>query len=340
MYVGETPSPAAGQDALSDSASATFYSGLGPNFHIPVNVCFALATVGQLLLCLLLGTFLFSRDLRKRSAPLMNLLVVTLASSVPPYLLFYAGEVMNPFPPVGLCATQAVLMNGSGTMFVVSSLALVLDLLWETRTILANVSLSPQLRVFTLVSAPYIIFIIFAICTAALGGTHLDRVKHLPSELACSLQYPAFDAGMKMFAGLVVLTTLSLEIYAVVDTRRTRSDLTGLRRPSVLSLSQTARIIGFTCLQTLFLILCTLNTYVDRTALHVISTTYQATMPLATFFLFAMTQDCLHTWRRWLPLRHALRSTEVPCRADVRVEVTVEKDLGDCVSGPIHIRFV
>lgn len=103
--------------------------------------CFILNAVGQCFLLLLTATLLFSNGIRKRNWTLINLLIVSILSSIPPSLLydsllfkhtrsvhkschllrFYSGNFMNPAPPLALCLTQAVLKHGSDTMFVFSS---------------------------------------------------------------------------------------------------------------------------------------------------------------------------------------------------------------------------
>lgn len=48
-------------------------------------------------------------------------------------------------------------------------------------------------------------------------------------------------------------------VYAIIDTLRARHNLTDLRRPSLLTISQAVRIVGFTCLQVFSLMYASLN---------------------------------------------------------------------------------
>ena len=44
---------------------------------------------------------------------------------------FYAGHVLDPYPPASLCLVQAALKHGTDPMFIVASLALILDVLTD-----------------------------------------------------------------------------------------------------------------------------------------------------------------------------------------------------------------
>lgn len=72
------------QAADSDDDS---YPLLGPNPMALLTALFVLLTVGQMLITGLLVTLLVSKQVRKRNATLINLLVVTAASCIPHALL-------------------------------------------------------------------------------------------------------------------------------------------------------------------------------------------------------------------------------------------------------------
>ena len=60
---------------------------LGPKPIWLINACFVLVAFGQVSLNLLIGTFLFSKGVRKRSATSINLLLVTVLTTIPSGLL-------------------------------------------------------------------------------------------------------------------------------------------------------------------------------------------------------------------------------------------------------------
>jgi hypothetical protein len=68
-------------------AARLLYPSLGPMPLVLINACFVLITLGQVSLILLLGTLLFSPYVRARNVTLLNLLALTILTSVPPGIL-------------------------------------------------------------------------------------------------------------------------------------------------------------------------------------------------------------------------------------------------------------
>ncbi len=78
-------------DSYNDSgasASLSMYEGLGSDSQTLINATFALTTIGQIALLLLGATLLFSHGPQARRATLVNVVIVTLFSTIPPYLLY------------------------------------------------------------------------------------------------------------------------------------------------------------------------------------------------------------------------------------------------------------
>ena len=73
-----------------------------------LNACFVLVTLGQIALNFLIGTLLYSPQIRRRSVTTINLLLVTVLSSVPPALLYVLRIVCG--------ARLATKMEWLGTM--------------------------------------------------------------------------------------------------------------------------------------------------------------------------------------------------------------------------------
>ncbi|TFK95003.1 hypothetical protein K466DRAFT_475109 [Polyporus arcularius HHB13444] len=320
------------------------YSRLGVNANALINACFVLTTVGQFALLFFGATLLLSRRVYKRSAALRNLLVVSFFSTIPPYFLIYTAAVWDPRPPFSLCVTQAALVNGTGTMFSVASLALVVDLVLEIRIFTLSDGAARNRNVM-LTTAPYIVFLVFSISALALGITHPDEVRHMPDDLACSLRNTPLNIAMQITIVLALMTALGLEVYAIIDTLRARHNLTDLRRPSLLTISQAVRIVGFTCLQVFSLIISVLDIYLDSPSLHVVSIVYQALIPLATFVILGMTRDCLDAWKALGTFAKFIRSrTSRSPVTDFHVEITIEKEKWNGDSDPFarlpknHIR--
>ncbi len=181
------------------------YSLLGPHPLVLINVSFFFVCLGQLSLILLLGTLCFSKHVLKRNATLINLLVVTAGVTVPGALLwvshtlsrvsfadtwpsYYAQHILDPEPPFGLCLTQAILKHGTDPMFIVCSLALILDVLCETGMIMISITRRTRQLVVRfdssesrasddsyislkkLLASPYIVFVVFATWAAAVSS--------------------------------------------------------------------------------------------------------------------------------------------------------------------------
>ncbi|RPD65079.1 hypothetical protein L226DRAFT_17927 [Lentinus tigrinus ALCF2SS1-7] len=317
-----------------DPAHHKMYSQLGVDASALINACFVLTTVGQFALLFLGATLLLSRRVHKRSAALKNLLVTTFLSTIPPYLLMYAGSIWDPRPPFRLCVTQAALVDATGVMFSIASLALVVDLMLEIRAFSLS-NCAAHYRNMMLVTAPYTVFFAFSISALALGIIRPDIVRHMPDDLSCSLRNTPLSIAMQITIVLTLTAALCLEVYAIVDTLRARHDLTDLRRPSLLTVSQAVRIVGFTCLQVFLLIVSALDIYLDSPALHVASIIYQALIPLATFVIFGMTRDCINAWKALVTFAKHIRSrtTRSPV-THFHVEVTIEKEKWNGDSDP------
>ncbi|THG99864.1 hypothetical protein EW026_g2572 [Hermanssonia centrifuga] len=190
------------------------YSLLGPHPLVLINVSFFFVCLGQLSLILLLGTLCFSKHVLKRNATLINLLVVTAGVTVPGALLYYAQHILDPEPPFGLCLTQAILKHGTDPMFIVCSLALILDVLCETGMIM--ISITRRTRQLVLLASPYIVFVVFATWAAALGITHPHAVKHQPNDLYCTIAYTTLLLGLDFFVNTVPTHVLPIAYEALM----------------------------------------------------------------------------------------------------------------------------
>ncbi|CAL1694360.1 unnamed protein product [Somion occarium] len=291
-------------------AAKTMYPLLGPDPVTLINVCFIFVTLGDVLLLLLIGTLLFSNRVRRRNASLINLLVVTILCSIPPAMLYFGQEIMNPHPPIGLCFTQAILKHGTDPMFVIASLALVIEFLQGTGVVILRFITLRQLRVPLLVALPYITFLVFSTITAALGGSNLKKVKHKSSQLYCTVDYAALTHGVEFFSVVVVVVTVALEILTISRLRKSWKDVknqakefegTADARKNRFRRSQAFRVAGFTILQLNYIILCGIDFYFKSVATHILPIVYEALMPLGTFLIFGTTADCMRLWMFWRP---------------------------------------
>ncbi|THH33167.1 hypothetical protein EUX98_g1024 [Antrodiella citrinella] len=209
---------------------------------------------------------------------------------------FYAGQYLNPRPPKDLCTTQAILKHGTDPMFVVASLALVIEFLQSTGVVIAWFMTKQCLGSSVLVSAPYVTFVIFAIISAGLGGSNPSKVVHKRNELYCSIDMTVFARFQQAFMIIVVVATITLEAYTIIKLRRTWDGVRRAKSSTLFTISQALRITGFTILQLNYIILSSIDFYFSTEGTHIVPIVYEALMPLGTFLIFGTTMDCLHVW--------------------------------------------
>jgi len=273
------------------------YPLLGPDPVAFINATFVMVTVGQISLIFLLGTLLLSPYVQGRNLTMLNLLALTIFASIPPAILYYSGHVLDPNPSWNLCLTQAIFKHGSDPMFITASLALIVELLVETR--LLAIRVRRKVRTSLLVALPYIVFFIFAIWAGALGASNPSIVKHQPNTLYCSVSYVAFGRGIDILCAVIVLFTISIEIFTLVKWREAWQNVKYQHCGSGFSTALVLRLLGFTCLQCFYLCLLALNFFVGAAGTNIIPIAYEALMPFATFLIFGTSMDCLRTWKFW-----------------------------------------
>ncbi|KAH9858310.1 hypothetical protein C2E23DRAFT_803477 [Lenzites betulinus] len=310
-----------------------FYE-LGSDTRTLINAAFALTTIGQFFLLLLIATLVLSPAVDKPSAVLLNLLAICFIGSVPQFFLMYTGDIYSPNPSTGLCVTQAALIEGMHFTFAVVSLSLVINVLVEARVMFSTAAQSRYLRM-TLVAVPYAAFGVLATTVAAFAATHPEEVSHMPNDLACTLSNPSLTTAVQVAIAAIVVITLMLETYAIIHTIATRRNLLSWRRPKLLSFSQAVRLVGFTCFQALLLLFSTLRMNVRIDTVSTATVVVQALMPIATFCIFGLTTDCCHAWKALVqeaiarskrPLSR--RAVTAPSVVVVNMVVTVETDHG------------
>jgi hypothetical protein len=121
--------------ALARRTASELYPAFGSNPEGMINALAALVAVGQVLLVVLLVTFLVSHRIGRRNPTLLNVILVSILSGFPGLLLcvlsqalvgggtdaqrrVYSGNVFVQHVSPVLCLTQATLKNGVDTMYV------------------------------------------------------------------------------------------------------------------------------------------------------------------------------------------------------------------------------
>lgn len=251
----------------------------------------------------LIATLLFSKRVRKRTATLLNLLFVTLEISIPPALLFYAGQVFNPRPTFNLCYAQALLKHGSDPMFCVASLAMILEPLLEGQLlpVPASIKWNKRVRQYMLVALPYVVFVVVSTWAGILGHLHRDRVVHQHDQFFCTISQAGFARGIISFSTMIVMITIALEIYVIAKARRLWKGVPHLKPWNVFKLGLYIRIVAFTFLQLFLFVLFATEFVWNTVPAHIIPIVYEALMPLITFFIFSTASDTRAAWKWWGP---------------------------------------
>ncbi|KAI9057010.1 hypothetical protein FKP32DRAFT_1598492 [Trametes sanguinea] len=227
------------------------YNGLGGEPARIINAAFALNTIGQLALLILLATFLLSQVVYRCSTVLFSLLLLCLVGSVPQYFLMYAGEIYNPFPPLGLCVSQAAFVEGLRCASAVVALCLVVEYMVDFQIISLTAVQARYLR-RVLVALPYVTFLPFSLGVATFGAAHPEQVRHMPNDLACTLYNHTLTTATRIVIATLITMTLSLTIFAIIHTLTTRDRLSH-KRLTIPSFSEAVRIVVFALLQALLL---------------------------------------------------------------------------------------
>ncbi|KAJ2992028.1 hypothetical protein NUW54_g8032 [Trametes sanguinea] len=295
------------------------YNGLGGEPARVINAAFALSTIGQLALLILLATFLLSQIVVCRcSSVLFNLLLLSLVGSVSQYFLMYAGEIYNPFPPLGLCASQAALVESLRFASAVVALCLVVEYMVDFQIIsLAAVQARYLRRV--LVALPYVTFLPFSLGVATFGAARPEHVRHMPNDLACTLHNHTLITATRIVIATLVTMTVSLmststlsccclpiqslinlpvaTAFAIIHTLTTTRNRLARKCLTIPSFSEAARIVAFALLQALLLIVDILGTYIQSDSLRVVYMVFQALAPLVTAFIFGLRTECYQAWK-------------------------------------------
>ncbi|OBZ71540.1 hypothetical protein A0H81_08424 [Grifola frondosa] len=262
---------------------------IGPSASADLSVwLFFQIAADHILLPILVATFLLSRSIA-RHPTVINVCCTWIIAGIISSLLFYVGEHVGPEPSKGLCIAQSGLIAAVPPMTSVAVLALVYHT-WasfnpsrvESRRKLSKYS--PL--VIALLSAPYIVFAIFAGIGIGLGTQHPEMVNRARrSSTAPSTRIPCNDNTMAIFTALVCIAATILELRLVVMLSRNWRALRRAGYDSGIDIQLAIRVGIFT----LYIL----------TATIVFPDMFAASVGMAFFLVFASQSDVLRVWRFW-----------------------------------------
>jgi len=266
----------------------------------------AIAIVGgQVLVPLLLVSFLFTRGLR-RHPTLLNFLVSWIVYSIAVCLLFYAGHGLDQIPPPSLCLAQVALINAAYFKIAFAAVALMLHLFLTLPTVNDFRGPSPIRETILVLLAPFVfglyLIVFFAVNSAAPQYVLVER-----GRLTCRFQStPTTSFFSKFTPAIICIAMLSCLIMSMWMFKKTvkhvlnwrdwrlRSNLNGPRGPWFRIL---LRFTVFCVYAVLTEIASLIDVFAPQGPSHDIVDMYVATLPLAAFFIFGTLPDI----RRFIP---------------------------------------
>jgi hypothetical protein len=183
---------------------------------------------------LLLAICTFSKKVQ-RHPTFLNLCITFILVGVSSSLLVYTSTTTGPEPPKMLCLFQASLLYGVPPMASISVLALVYQMFIAIRASFQGQEVSRRyhlLRLWGLLIAPYVCWLISILATAAVGASHPSKISRSRRFFYCSVESPPLTNALTIFSAVILLITLALEAWTIVlfykrwiSLRRAGSDL-------------------------------------------------------------------------------------------------------------------
>jgi len=253
---------------------------------------------GQVLLPILVATFLFSRATRHPT--IINMCITWILSSIVSCLLFYSGEYHH--LPEGsaspLCIAQASLVFAIPPMLAASAFGAIYHV-WFTvsSTLKGQAALKNcTVRSLVLLLLPYVLLVAFGVGGAIVVLTRpLSNVSLARRVFYCSpfdFLFSNFAAGV---SALILLATLFYEVRICLIVRRNWIGLRKAGRGSGFDLSFTLRV----CIFGIYVFLGFLASIASVITTTAIPDLFLATVPVAIAFLFGSQRDVLRVWMFW-----------------------------------------
>jgi len=256
---------------------------------------------GQISLLALLVTFVVFKHLPQHNNPfLINFILATFLSTIPPALLFYAGQMYN--ASAKLCFAQAALVDGIAPMFSVAQLVLVFDTWCELRCLCLrkrHISRGPITR-YILIFAPYVAMWVWTF--GSFIAAMQSKADHSSGFVYCqmgSIASKALRMYVGAFVGILGIFEILLEVWVgwliYSYPARKQEDPTAWRTGAQFAL----RVIIFTSLQVFTIFLSLLN---NKLQSHPVKLAYElltSMNALAAFVAFGTQKNVLRTWKFW-----------------------------------------
>ncbi|KAI0372201.1 hypothetical protein BV20DRAFT_1050958 [Pilatotrama ljubarskyi] len=284
---------------------------LGPSAHADLVVWFIFKILGdQILLSLLVATFLFSRTI-VRHPTMVNVCCTWILTGVIASLLLYARQQVGPEPDKGLCIAQAVLIGPVPPMTSVAALALVYHT-WSTfRPSALRTAMRPKpsrrnrLGTLALLAAPYVTHLAFAAGALHVALEDPGRVSREHRFFYCSIDFDPFNVPMALFTAVVCLVATILEVHLIVMLSRNWRALRRAGLGTGIDIQLIIRLSVFVAY-----IFCGMIVMVATVfnAQSILPDMFAASVGTAFFAVFATQPDVLRAWSQLLFCRRSKES--------------------------------
>jgi hypothetical protein len=251
---------------------------------------------------LLLIIILSSKTIQ-RHPTFISMCVTWIISGLSSSLLLYAGKTTGPEPPKMICLIQASLLYGVPPMASMGACLLVFQMFTVIRSSLnrpGNAPVDSPLRLIVMVSAPYVLFLIFVLATAFVGASNPESISRDRRFFYCSVHSHNLTDTLTLVSAAILLATLVFEIWIAVSLYKlhTTWKRQGSRSPSSAELNLPIRIIFFGLYVAIGMSLSVLNVHAPTSPAPdlILSTTSSAVV-----LLFGTQPDILRVicfWRR------------------------------------------
>ncbi|EIN06372.1 hypothetical protein PUNSTDRAFT_144999 [Punctularia strigosozonata HHB-11173 SS5] len=286
-----------------------------------------LESVGAVGVCLLIATYLLSKNVRRSRHPVwLNMCITWLLSCIAYILLAFHGWQKGPEPPFDICLIQAALVYASPPMTACSAWALLVQLYVNINTLVHprmqkdHPILATKIKNAALIITPYFIWI------AVIVGCVLAGVNERKSVVRDTNPYCTISTGTPgrlsaIWVVLFVLITLGLEgivvhiphhsywnlsaayiAYAFHANDRSFKEaqaVTRVRPPVSLLI----RIVIFTVFSVLVIgVSFLIVTPIKSTMFYmIVPNIFIALMPIAVCIIFGTSMDIMRAWAFWKP---------------------------------------
>jgi len=263
----------------------------GLSFGIGLPVAFdVLQAVGGLGNLALVGTVLYSKDVRRHST-WISFCCAWVVSSVSYLFLAFGGEqVSNNQPPFQYCLISAILSYGAPVLTAFAMLSVVIQLWFTVAAITMRHEQQPSpFRNYLLVAMPYMFWLVIILNSVIMGLINRGRVRRANSGLYCVIDNGIPGKINTVLCVLAMIATLGIEASIGIKARRHMRSVGSAQLP----IGMLVRVVLFTAAGVVAIAMSFI--FVTR-VFSPLPNIFIALMPIAAVLIFGTQADILGIW--------------------------------------------